>query len=385
MSYKSFEDFYRNATIKHLILHEYDGALISPPFCTDLCKDYSRVLVIRDKQASFIDVDTPPATSKYNSVVTIGDSLFFAPYGIWDNFNTVLELRNYEPHYHNVDSTGKGQFYNTATDGVTAFAAPLGYEPVSFCLFIKDGKVRQIPVPPSVCLKRHMGTAYLNGSYYSPPRGEDDNYTSILKFNTATEELSMIHVDGLPMSKRKYSDFIPVGNKLYALPFGKYVDLKDMLVLDTTNDSVELIPLDVPHFQKKYNAGVAVGNVIIAMPYGHKDDGDANFGLIFDTTTNKHRTFDVGQTFGGKYRFRSGIEFNGCAVFLPAGSPNVPIVVVNINGDILYSKTFSDFIISRPVLHKEIIYSIAYNIETKEHFLFTLDTDYNTEFTPLGF
>lgn len=385
MSYQSFEDFYRNADIKHLILHEHEGVLISPPFCTDLCKDYSRVLVINNKVASFIDVDTPPATSKYNSIVTIGDSLFFAPYGIWDNFNTVLELRNFKPVYHTVDSTGKGQFYNAATDGSSAFAAPLGYEPVSFCLFVKDGVVKQIPVPPSSCLKRHMGSVYLNGSYYSPPRGEDNDYTSILKFDPATEVLSMIEVDGLPLSKRKYSDFIPVGNKLFALPFGKYLDLKDMLVLDTETDTVELVPLALPKFQKKYNAGVALDDVIIAMPYGHKDDGDANFGLVFNTTTYEHSTFDVGQTFGGKYRFRSGTAFNGVALFLPAGSPGVPITAVTKEGKIIYSETFTDYIIGRPLVYKDIIHSLAYHIETKQHYLFKLDADFNHAFISLGF
>jgi len=381
MTYKSFEDFYREAEIKHLILHEYNGGLISPPFCTDTCKDYSRVLIIKDNKTSFIDVDTPPATSKYSAMASIDDSIFFIPYGIWDSFNLVLEIKDNKPIYHNLDSTSRGQFYNMASNGEHAFSAPLGYEEISFCLFIKNGKIKQVPVPSSVSLKRHMGSVFLNGSYYSPPRGEDGTYNSILKFNPVTEKLSTIEVNGLPLSQRKYSDFIAIGNKLYGLPFGKYIDLKEMLVLDTADDSVSLIPLDLPKFQKKYNAGVALDNIIVAMPYGHKDDGDANFGLIFDTDTNKHFTFDVEQQFGGKYRFRSGIEFDGNAVFLPTGSPTIPITAVTRDGKIIYSKLFADYVIGRPLLYSNMIYSMAYHLENKEHYLFTIDKQFNVEFT----
>jgi hypothetical protein len=382
MSYKSFEDFYKDATIKHLVLFAHGDYLISPPFCTDKCKDYSSVLVYKDGKITQVAVDTPDATSKYNSMVSIGDSVYFAPYGIWDNFNTVLEIdmTTLTPKYHTLSSTGKGQFYNMSTDGVTAFAAPLGYEPVSFCLFIKDGVVKQIPVPENPALKRHMGSVFLNGNYYSPPRGETLDYDCVLKFNPDSEIVSMIQVADLPHSKRKYSDFIPVGDKLYALPFGREHYLQHMLVLDTLTDNIELVELNVPRFMKKYNAGVVVGDVIIAMPYGHKDDGDANYGLVFNTSTHEHFTFDIGESFGGKYRFRCGTEFNGLAVFLPAGTPGAPIIIVNKQGNIVYKKNFPEYIIGRPLVHNDVIWSMAYHIETKTHYMFTLDKDFNTTY-----
>lgn len=383
MTYKSFEDYYREATIKHLVLFKHGDYLISPPFCTDTCKDYSNVLVYKDGQFNLIPVDTPLATSKYNSMVSIRDSMFFAPYGIWDNFNTLLELRNWKPVYHEIDSTSKGQFYNLASDGVTAFAAPLGYEPVSFCLFIKDGSVKQIPVPHSEVLKRHMGSVYLNGSYYSPPRGETLDYNCILKFDTITEQVTMIEVADLPLSKRKYSDFIAVGDKLYALPFGREQYLQHLLILDTKDDSVELVELNVPKFMKKYNAGVVLDNVIVAMPYGHKDDGDANFGLLFNTTTHEHSTFNVGKSFGGKYRFRSGIEFNGLAAFLPTGTPNADIIIVSKTGEILFRKDLPEYILGRPIVHNNLIHTVAYNVISKKHFILTIDQSYELNFIEL--
>lgn len=382
MTYKSFEDFYKDATIKHLVLFAHGDYLISPPFCTDKCKDYSSVLIYKDGKIIQVPVNTPPATSKYNSMVSIGDSVYFAPYGIWDNFNTVLELNmtTLIPKYHTVSSTGKGQFYNMATDGVTAFAAPLGYEPVSFCLFIKDGVVKQIPVPENPALKRHMGSVFLNGNYYSPPRGETEDYDCILKFNPESEVVSMIPVPGLPRSKRKYSDFIPVGDKLYALPFGRDHSLKHMLVFDTITDKIDLVDLFVPHFIKKYNAGVVIDNVIIAMPYGHKDDGNANYGLVFNTSTYQHSIFDISETFGGKYRFRCGTEFNGLAVFLPAGTPGAPIIIVDKEGNIVYKKNFPEYIIGRPLVHDSAIWSMAYHIETKTHYIFRLDKNFDVTY-----
>ena len=385
MSYKSFEDYYRKAEIKHLVLFKHNNYLISPPFCTDKCKDYSRVLIYKDGGVAWFHVDTPPATSKYNSMISIGDSAFFAPYGIWDQFNTVLELDTRGPGkatYHTLDSTAKGQFYNMASNGETAFSAPLGYEEVSFGLFIKDGKVKQIPFPVTGELKKHMGTVWANGYYWSAPRGESYDYNQILKFNPDTEELSFITVN-LPKARRKYSDFIVAGNKLFALPLGRDFELSQMMVVDTVTDSVELVELNVPRFVKKYNAGVLLDNVIVALPYGHKDNGDANYGLVFNTDTYEHLVFDIGLTFGGKYRFRSGIEYNGVAVFLPTGTPNADIIVVDKTGTILFRKSLPEYILGRPLVHNGLVYTVAYNVLTKKHSILTIDSSYAFNFDVL--
>ena len=382
MSYKSFEDYYREAEIKHLVLFKHNNYLISPPFCTDKCKDYSRVLIYKDGGVAWFHVDTPPATSKYNSMVSIGFSAFFAPYGIWDEFNTVLELDTRGPGkatYHTLDSTAKGQFYNMASNGETAFSAPLGYEEVSFGLFIKNGKVKQIPFPVTGELKKHMGTVWANGYYWSAPRGESYDYNQILKFNPDTEELSFITAD-LPKARRKYSDFIVAGNKLFALPLGRDIELRQMLVVDTTTDSIELVDLNVPTFVKKYNAGVLLDNVIVALPYGHKDNGDANYGLVFNTDTYEHSVFDIGLTFGGKYRFRSGIEYNGVAIFLPTGTPNADIIVVDKTGTILFRKSLPEYILGRPIVHNELVYTVAYNVLTKKHSILTINSSYTFNF-----
>jgi hypothetical protein len=334
-------------------------------------------MIYKDGVVTWLDVNTPPATSKYNSMVSIGSSVFFAPYGIWDEFNTVLEINfdNFDATYHTIDSTAKGQFYNMASDGLTAFSAPLGYEEVSFGLFIKDGQVKQVQFPVSGELKKHMGTVWCNGYYWSAPRGESYDYDQILKFNPATEELNFIKVD-LIKARRKYSDFIVAGNKLFALPLGRDVELRQMLMVDTATDEVKLIELDVPEFIKKYNAGVLLDDTIVALPYGHKDDGNANHGLTFNINTYKQSTFDITLSFGGKYRFRCGIEFNGVAVFLPTGTPNADIIVVDKTGSILFRKNLPEYILGRPVVHENLIHTIAYNVLTKKHSILTIDNSY---------
>lgn len=382
MSYKSFEDFYREAEIKHLVVWEHNGMLVSPPFCTDKCKDYSNVLYYKDGNIAYCLVDTPPATSKFNSMAVVGDSMWFAPYGIWDEFNAVLEIKDNNPITHYIDSNSKGQFYNLASNGTSAFAAPLGYDTVSFALFIKDGKVKQIPMPDTGELKKHMGVVYCNGHYWSPPRGESYDYNQILKFNPDTEELSFLTVN-LPKARRKYSDFIVAGDKLFALPLGRDLELNHMLILDTLTNETELVELNVPKFIKKYNAGVLLGDTIVAMPYGHKDDKNNNYGLLFNTKTYEHDVFDIEQEFGGKYRFRCGIEFNNLAVFLPAGSQNTEIVAVNKEGAVVWKKLFKDYVFGRPVVYNNRVQTLAYHIETKKHVLFSITSNFDTLIMPL--
>jgi hypothetical protein len=270
-----------------------------------------------------------------------------------------------------------------ASDGTTAFAAPLGYDPVSFGLFIKNGQVKQITIPNSSALKRHMGCVFANGNYYSPPRGETLDYNTILKFNPITEEVTMIKIDNLPLSKRKYSDFIQAGNKLFALPFGREQELHHMLVLDTDTDTTELVELNVPPFMKKYNVGVLLDNIIVTVPYGHKDDGDANLGLVFNTTTYEHSTFDIEQSFGGKYRFRCGIAYNGVALFFPTGTPNADIVAVDKTGTVVFRKSLPKYILGRPIEYNGLIYTLAYQVVTQTHCLMILDTAYDINFKVL--
>lgn len=377
MSYKEFEDFYREASIKHLALFEHNGGLISPPFCTEHCKDYSKILFYNKGNLSFIDINTPPATSKYNSMACVDDRLYFLPYGIWDQFNTVPELSENEILYHELDSSSAGQFYNLASNGQHAFSAPLGYDPVNFCVFIAEGKINQIPFDVGGERKCHMGVVYANGNYYSPPRGESYDYNTILKFDPASQTIHKIEVEGLPRVCRKYSDFIVSGNKLFAMPFGHAGDLSDVLVFDTVSGKVETVNLKLPEFYKKYNTGVLVGQKIICLPYGHKEQNNSKYGLIFDTVTYEYKIFDIGQGFGGKYRFRSGIEYNNCAVYLPVGSPNADIMCININGDIIFRKPLRNYLLGRPVLHENKVCTIAYHLERKDHSLLTIDRNYH--------
>jgi hypothetical protein len=117
-----------------------------------------------------------------------------------------------------------------------------------------------------------------------------------------------------------------------------------------------------------------VDDTIIALPYGDDNTEDSNYGLVYDTVTNKHSTFDIGITHGGKYRFRSGIAYKGNAVFLPSGTPACPILVINKQGEIIHKQYMSEYLLGRPIIHNGSLMTMAHNMSTQESQLMLLDS-----------
>ena len=109
-----------------------------------------------------------------------------------------------------------------------------------------------------------------------------------------------------------------------------------------------------------------VGDHIVALPYGDEHFNDSNLGLIFNTVTKEINTFEINYSFGGKYRYRSGIARKGKALFLPAGTLECPIIEVNVNGT-YKEKRYDNLLFSRPVEHNNQIYTIVYDVITKEN------------------
>jgi len=360
--YKAFQDFYKEQSIKHMLLVEHNNELLSPPFATEKCKDYSKVFYKGD----YINLDLLPATSKTNAVAQIKDSSWFLPYGIWDEFNTVVELRGTTPYYHTLPFKGKGQFYSVATNGKTAFSFPLGYEDTNFGLYI-DGiiKTHESPIKGK---KLHMGTVYCNGRYWSMPRGDEPGYNTLLSFDG--EQYQSYELDVDPNITRKYTDIIVKGNTLYSLPFGETKGLNTIVEFDTETNTATYHTIDGVDFAKKYNCGVLLGDKIVAVPYGDEHANDSNWGLVFDTVTKETTQFDIKLDFGGKYRFRCGIEYKGNAYFFPSGTPSCPVIVIDDQGYIVKDETFKGLIFGRPIIHKDYINVLGYHIETQEHFIF---------------
>ena len=54
--YKAFEDYYKDESIKHLVLHDWNGTLVSPPFATEKCRDYSSLMFLEKGQMHSIIV-----------------------------------------------------------------------------------------------------------------------------------------------------------------------------------------------------------------------------------------------------------------------------------------------------------------------------------------
>lgn len=373
MSYKAFQDWYHEGNIKHLLLYEYNGYLISPPFATERCKEYNKIMKYNGT-VSYIDTQLPPATSKTNCVLEVNDSLYFVPYGIYDDYNTILELKDDEVIYHQLESKGKGQFYSGASNSSSGFSFPLGYTDTQYCLHITD-KPRLIQFQSVE--KAHMGTVYCNGKYYSMPRGDNFGYNNLVSFDG--NEFKYYHVPVNSEITRKFTDIIVVGTMLYSLPFGEQSGLTQVVEFNTITEEFNLYQLNVPDFAKKFNSMVLLNNKIIGMPYGDEHCDDSNFGVVFDIETKTSKSFDISITHGGKYRYRSGIAFNNLAVFFPTGTPQCPVFVINEDGSINKTMNYPDYMFGRPVIYKDKVHVLAYHIIEETNHMFIFDNTFNPE------
>ena len=98
--YKAFEDYYKDESIKHLVLHDWNGTLISPPFATEKCRDYSSLMFLEKGQMHYMNLDLPEATSKTNALANVGESLWIVPYAIYDKLGiNRFQLTYVEPLY----------------------------------------------------------------------------------------------------------------------------------------------------------------------------------------------------------------------------------------------------------------------------------------------
>lgn len=369
MTYKAFQDWYREGNIKHLLLHKHNDCLFSPPFATTRCPEYNKILKYNGT-LEYIDTNLPPATSKINCVVTVDDSLWFIPYGIYDEFNIIMQLKNNVPVYHQIKSKGKGQFYSGASNGTEAFSFPLGYSDTQYGLHIKNDSVNLVEFNHTVS-KAHMGTIYCKGKFYSMPRGDQPNYNNLISFDGATFEYYTV-----PTNKsitRKYTDLIAVDNILYSLPFGETSGLTDVVEFNTTTKEFKLHPLNIPDFAKKFNCMVYISNHIIALPYGDEYSNDSSYGVVFNIVTKESKLFDIEINYGGKYRYRCGIAFYNLAVFFPTGTPSCPIIAASTSGDIVYKKHFANLMFGRPIIHDGKINVLAYDIDTEKQYLYMFD------------
>jgi hypothetical protein len=381
MTYKAFQDWYHEAEIRHLLLYEYQGNLISPPFATEKCKEYSRILIWNPSNYQYIDLNLPPVTSKTNAVVEADGSLWIIPYGIYDNFSTVVELRNTSVTYHHINQKGKGQFYSAASGDNCVFSFPLGYEETSYGIYITNRQVSTINFDKNNHIKLHMGCVYANGKFWSMPRSDTEGYIDLVSFDgNQFEKFPILEINS--NVTRKYTDLIAVEETLYALPFGETSGLNDIIEFDTNSKKFTLHNINGPDFAKKYNALVLVGDKIIGVPYGDEHCQDSNWGIVFNINTKEITQFDIGIFHGGKYRYRSGISYRDYAYFFPAGTPSCPIIKISQTGEIKGKLQLENTMVGRPIIYHDKIYVMCYNTNSKEQYIMSIDQDlkYNIEF-----
>lgn len=369
MTYKAFQDWYKEADIKHLLLLQHKHNLISPPFATELCKDYS---IFWHSAGYKLTLDLPPVTSKTNACVVTGDDIWMVPYGIYDELNIVVQISHGKPYYHTLPFVGKGQYYSIASDGQHAFSFPLGYEGTNYGIYINDQQVSTHKLPYQGT-KLHMGTVYCNGRYWSMPRG-DTEYNMLLSFDGEKyNSYELIEIDNT--ITRKYTDIVVKGNILYSLPYGETAGINDVIEFNTDTNTVSYHKLNIPDFAKKYNTAVLLDDVIIGVPYGDENASNSNWGVVFNTVDKTSKAFDIGITHGGKYRYRSGIVHYNHAFFFPSGTPSCPILKIDTEGNIVKEKYFKGHMLGRPIIYMDMLTVISYNIITKEHYILYLDDD----------
>lgn len=375
--YKAFQDWYTEAKIKHLILEEYQEQLVSPPFATEKCKDYSDIFFWDGKRLNSTTLDLPPVTSKTNCTLVVNNKLYLIPYGIWDGFQTVVEIDGTKPNYHQLNSGGKGQFYSGATSGYSGFSFPLGYEETNYCIHIEpSGNVRTREFYYPNFTKLHMGTIWCNGKFWSMPRCDEPGYSSIVNFDGTS--FNYTNLNGINSNvRRKYSDCISVGDKIYSLPFGEDLGLTEVVELDTNTNEYNLYPINGNDFSKKYNTFTLVDNTIIGLPYGDEHCEDSNWGVVFNIETKESWQFDIGIYHGGKYRYRSGLAYKGSAFFFPSGTPSCPIFKIDTRGNIIERKYFNQVMLGRPIVWNDWIYCMAYDIQRESHHLLKFDERLN--------
>jgi len=373
MAYKAFDEIYKTVPIRHLLLEKHGDDLISPPFATELCKEYNQIAFWDGNYVEYRALDLPPATSKFNAITNVRKSTWMVPYGIWDEMNTAVQVTNRKIEYHSIDAQGgKGQFYSIASNGKQACAFPLGYENTHYLIWIDKNGLRTDTFQTDN-VKCHMGTVWCNGKFWSMPRGDNPNYQDLVSYDGS---LIKRHKILCKENTRKYSDIVVVDNTLYSLPFGEGYGHKTVTEFDTTSNTIKYHELDIPDFAKKYNAQVLVDECIIGLPYGDERSQDSNWGVVFNTVTKESFPVNIGFIFGGKYRFRSGLAYKGRAVFLPSGSPNCPIISVDKHGGIQIGWQ-KDKIFGRPLLYKDKIYCIVYDIRKQQSFICSIDEKLN--------
>jgi hypothetical protein len=373
MTYKLFQDWYREANIKHLLLHEYNGYLISPPFATEKCREYNKIMKY-DGEVSYINTELPPGTSKTNCVINVDGSSWFIPYGIYDEYNVILQLTEDTPINHTVKSLGKGQFYSGASNGTEGFSFPLGYDNTQYCIHIKNDNVNLVPFTHSVT-KAHMGTVYCNNRFWSMPRGDEPGYNYLVSFDGTNIEKYIVPVN--PNVARKFTDIIVVDNKLYSLPYGEQSGLTSVVEFDTNTLEFSLHELDISDFAKKFNCMTLCNDSIIGLPYGTEHAADSNYGILFNTKTKQSKSIDIEVGTGGKYRYRSAVTFNNLAWFFPSGTPLCPLIVIDSNGNIVYKKQFDNLMFGRPIIYNNQIFVLTYDILTEIQKIYIFDENYN--------
>lgn len=122
-------------------------------------------------------------------------------------------------------------------------------------------------------------TVSKNGYIYVPPYGLNESIDYMLKINPDTHEIKKINLS-VNSSFEKWMFGIEVNNRLFFVPFNE----EKILIVDTNTDSISYLPLKIDGNGKHLQSHIFKDH-IISLPYGDKEPYD--YILHVDTHNNK--------------------------------------------------------------------------------------------------
>ena len=149
-------------------------------------------------------------------------------------------------------------------------------------------EITRIPVKVTGAFEKWVFTVVHKDKIYVLPFSEQ----YVLVIDTITDTTTTIDLGLTNTGKYVYGHLYK--DKIFALPYGDNNKFDDVLVIDTADDSFQLIKLDVPiNNHKKWHTTQLVGNTIHGMPRGDWWTPDFPYRIEFNCDTLTYKLEDI--------------------------------------------------------------------------------------------
>lgn len=181
--------------------------------------------------------------------------------------------------------------YGTVGNNGMIYMPPYGLkESINYMLKLDPNtyEIKKILINADSSFEKWITTVVVGDKIYVLPYNE----SAVLVIDTKTDTTYTIDLGVEGKGKYVYAHLYK--NKIYALPFGDNCLYDHALILDTTDDSVNLIKLDLPiNNEKKWHNTQIVGNIIYGMPRGELTDPCFPYRIEFNCDTLEYKLEDL--------------------------------------------------------------------------------------------